>query len=222
MKQKIILVDGHNLLFKMFYGIPSSIKNSKGKEIRGLIGFLGSLKKIVDKFNPYSLVVIFDSETSRNNNSKIDINYKANRKNYNIVSEEENPFSQLPLIKKALDLLNICYLEVDNNEADDYIASLIANDKSNANEYIIVSNDTDFIQLIDENVFLYVLRGKNSVLYDRQQIIDKYQVPPEKYILYKSLIGDKSDNIDGIHGIGKVTAAAILKKWHYRNVHIKR
>ena len=211
MKKKIILIDGHNLLFKMFYGIPSSIKNSKGKEIKGLIGFLGSLKKIVDKFNPYSLVVIFDSETSKVNNSSIDNNYKANRKNYNNVCEEENPFYQLPIIKKALDFLNICYLEVANNEADDYIASLIANNNSWNNDFIIVSNDTDFIQLIDDNVFLYVLRGKNSVLYDKQLIMAKYQVLPSKYVIYKSLVGDKSDNIDGIHGIGKVTATSILK-----------
>lgn len=221
MKKKIILVDGHNLLFRMFYGIPSSIKNSKGKEIRGLVGFLGSLKKLVDKFNPFSLVVIFDSETSRDSNLMIDVDYKANRKDYTEVIEAENPFSQLPLIQKALDFLNICYLEVEKNETDDYIASLITNNRFKDYEYIIISNDTDFIQLIDEQVFLYVLKGKNSVLYDRELIMDKYQILPDKYVIYKALVGDKSDNIEGIHGIGKVTAAAILKSGSIENYILK-
>ena len=124
--KRIVLIDGHNLLFRMFYGIPSSIKNTKGKEIRGLIGFIGSLKKIVNKFNPDSLVVIFDSETSRNNNLKIDKDYKSNRLDYTNIGEEENPFSQLSLIQKALDYLDITYIEVENDEADDYIASIVS------------------------------------------------------------------------------------------------
>ena len=65
--KKIVLVDGHNLLFRMFYGIPSSIKNSNGKEIKGLVGFIGGIKRITSELNPYSLVVVFDSQTSKNN-----------------------------------------------------------------------------------------------------------------------------------------------------------
>lgn len=206
--RKVVLIDGHNLLFRMFYGIPSSIKNSKGKEIRGLVGFIGSLKKIVEEFKPYSLVVIFDSETSRNDNLNIDNDYKANRIDYNNVIEEENPFSQLPLIKKALDYLNIANIEVENYEADDYIASIVAN---NEYKYIIVSTDSDFIQLVNSNVNLYVPRGKNSILYDETEVFRKYHVEPNKYVAFKSLVGDKSDNIKGINGIGSKTAAKILK-----------
>jgi len=89
--KKIILIDGHNLLFRMFFGIPASIKNSKNKEIKGLVGFIGSLKKIVNEFNPYSLIVIFDSETSRDNNLEIDETYKSNRIDYS--NMEDDPFS---------------------------------------------------------------------------------------------------------------------------------
>lgn len=210
MKEKIVLIDGHNLLFRMFYGIPSAIKNSNGKEIKGLVGFIGSLKKIINEFNPYSLVIIFDSETSRNNNLEVDKNYKSNRLDYTDVVEEENPFSQLPLIKKALDYLNISNLEIQDNEADDYIASIIENNKDNY-QFIIVSTDSDFLQLVDKNTFLYVPRGKNSILYDAEEVIKKYNVSPDKYILFKSLVGDKCDNIRGVHGIGSVSAAKILK-----------
>lgn len=206
---KIVLVDGHNLLFRMFYGIPASIKNTKGKEIRGLIGFIGSLKRIVDEFKPYSLIVIFDSQTSKNSNLKIDINYKQNRVDYSNIPENENPFSQLPLIKKALEYLNIFYLEVENYEADDYIASIIYSNKEN--QYIIVSTDSDFIQLVDNNTFLYIPRGKKSVLYTQEEVIKKYNIPATKYVIFKSLVGDKSDNIKGINGIGRINAVKILK-----------
>ncbi len=208
--KRIILIDGHNLLFRMFYGIPASIRNSKGKDIRALIGFIGSLKKLVDKFKPYSLYVIFDSETSKNSNLEIDKEYKANRIDYSNIAEEENPFSQLPLIKKALEYLKIAYLEVENNETDDLIASIVSK-PMNEYEYIIVSTDSDFIQLVDSNVFLYVPRGKKSILYNREEVIKKFNVIPEKYVIFKSLVGDKSDNIKGVTGIGNITAAKILK-----------
>lgn len=208
--KRVILIDGHNLLFRMFYGIPAPIRNSKGKDIRGLIGFIGSLKKLVDEFKPYSLYIIFDSETSKNSNLAIDKEYKTNRIDYSNVAEEENPFSQLPLIKKALKYLNITYLEVENNEADDFIASIVSK-TTNEYQYIIVSTDRDFIQLVDNNVFLYVPRGKKSILYNREEVIKKYNVIPEKYVIFKSLVGDKSDNIKGVNGIGNIIAAKILK-----------
>lgn len=208
--KKIVLIDGHNLLFRMFYGIPAPIRNSKGKDIKGLIGFIGSLKKIVAVFKPYSVYVIFDSETSKNSNLTIDEEYKANRINYSNIPEEENPFSQLPLIKKALNYLNIAYLEVENNETDDFIASIVSK-STNEYQYIIISTDSDFIQLIDDNVFLYVPRGKKSILYNKEKVIKKYNIGPEKYVIFKSLVGDKSDNIKGVNGIGNITAAKILK-----------
>ncbi|HAB66651.1 MAG TPA: flap endonuclease, partial [Firmicutes bacterium] len=121
----------------MFYGIPAPIRNSKGKDIRSLIGFIGSIKKIVNEFKPYSLYVIFDSETSKNSNLVIDKEYKSNRVDYSSIPEEENPFSQLSLIKKSLKYLNIAFKEVENNEADDFIASIVSN-YINEYQYIIV------------------------------------------------------------------------------------
>lgn len=206
--KRIVLIDGHNLLFRMYYGIPAPIRNSKGKDIRGLIGFIGSLKKIIAEFTPYSVLVVFDSETSQTTNLNIDATYKANRPDFNLVEEDENPFSQLEMIKDALTYLNIEHIEVLNYEADDYIASIVSNKKGY--EYIVVSTDSDFIQLVNKSTYLYVPRGKKSVLYDEEKVYEKYQVSPNKYILYKSLVGDTSDNIQGIKGIGPVTASKIL------------
>lgn len=212
MKEKILIIDGHNLLFKMFYGIPASIKNSEGKEIKGLVGFLGSIKKFIKEFNPRTVIVVFDSESSASSNKLLDSEYKSNRLDYSNISEDENPFLILPAIKKALNYLEIPNIEVTNSEADDYIASLTNN---NLYEYIIVSTDTDFIQLINDNTYLYVPRGKKSILYNKDKVYEKYNIYPTQYILYKSLIGDKSDNIKGIKGIGRVTAVKILK---YQNI----
>lgn len=212
MKEKILIIDGHNLLFKMFYGIPASIKNSEGKEIKSLVGFLGSIKKFIKEFNPRTVIVVFDSESSASSNKLLDSEYKSNRLDYSNISEDENPFLILPAIKKALNYLEIPNIEVTNSEADDYIASLTNN---NLYEYIIVSTDTDFIQLINDNTYLYIPRGKKSILYNKDKVYEKYNIYPNQYILYKSLIGDKSDNIKGIKGIGRVTAAKILK---YQNI----
>ena len=210
--KRVLLIDGSNLLFRMFYGIPNSIKNSKGKEIKGLIGFIGSIKRMTNELNPYSIVVLFDSETSRQTNELIDSNYKNNRKDYTNIIEEENPFSQLPLIIKALDYLDIVNFEVEENETDDYIASIVSSKRFCDYEFIICSSDTDFIQLIDNKAKLFISRGKNSILYDSEKIFDKYQIYPEQYVEYKSLVGDSSDNIKGINKIGKVTASKILNE----------
>lgn len=219
--KRILLIDGHNLLFRMFYGIPSSIKDENGKEIKGVIGFIGSLKKFCRELNPYSIIVIFDSETSKTTNLNYDKNYKANRKDYTNIPENENPFSQLPYIKQALQYLEIPYFEVENNEADDYIASIIKTKAKNNMEFIIISTDTDFFQLIDTNTFLYIPKGKNSILYDTQTFIDKYNILPSDYVLYKALIGDKTDNIEGIKGIGKVTATKIIYSLKNENLDVK-
>lgn len=209
-KEKVVLIDGHNLLFRMFYGIPSSIKNKDGKEIKGVVGFIGSLKKIASQFQPFSMVVVFDSETSKNTNLKLSKDYKSNRPLFSVVPEEENPFSQLPMIKQCLDFLHISYLEVEENEADDYIASLVSQLR-NKYEFIIISTDTDFFQLLDRNVHVFVPRGKHSVLYGVEEFVSKYTVFPNQYVLFKSLVGDKSDHISGVPGIGKVLAAKIVR-----------
>lgn len=208
--RRIVLIDGHNLLFRMFYGIPAPIRNSKGIDIRGLIGFIGSLKKIVEEFKPFSVYVVFDSETSKNSNLEIDDNYKANRIDYSKVEENENPFTQLPMIKSSLDYLRIDYLEVQENETDDFIASLVSK-YNEIFEYVIVSTDSDFLQLVDENIYLYVPRGKKSILYTPEEVINKYKVDPSRFVLFKSLVGDKTDNIKGVKGIGEITAAKILE-----------
>lgn len=208
--KRLVLIDGHNLLFRMFYGIPASIHNKKGVEIKGVIGFLGALKKIDNTLKATSMAVIFDSETSTTNNLDLLEEYKSNRPNFNDVPDDENPFIGLPIIKKALVFLDIPFYEVESDEADDYIASIASQYKENFDEIIIVSNDSDFFQLIDDKIHIYSARGKLSKLYDNLTFQEKYHIKPKQYVEYKSLVGDVADNIKGAKGIGKKTAEDIM------------
>ena len=122
MKNKLLIVDGHNLLFQMFFGMPSRIINKDGKAIQGILGFVGALLKIIRMINPTHTVVVFDGE-SQNPRKELDANYKANRVDYSAVPDEENPFSQLDDIYKALDYLKICHFETTLCETDDVIAA---------------------------------------------------------------------------------------------------
>ena len=118
----ILLIDGSNLLFQMFFGMPARIVNKQGKPIQGTLGFTGALLKIIKRFEPTHLLVLFDGE-HYNNRKDLDQNYKANRVDYSLVDESENPFSQLNDIYAVLDFLNIKRYETTVCETDDLIAS---------------------------------------------------------------------------------------------------
>ena len=119
---KILIVDGSNLLFQMFFGMPSRIIGRNGKPIQGTLGFIGALLKTIRSVVPTHVIVIFDGEHP-NVRVNIDSEYKANRIDYSETLEEETPFSQLNDICAALDYLNIKYFETTDCETDDLIAS---------------------------------------------------------------------------------------------------
>lgn len=204
----VLIVDGHNLLFRMFYGIPSPIKNTKGMEMKAAVGFISSLFKYIKQFTPTSLVVVFDSESSIGDKKELYQDYKQNRKVFtDDMTDEENPFIQLPVIYKALEYLDIPFCEVKGFEADDYIASLVAKIDPSVKK-IVISTDQDFLQLINEDSYLY--NPRNNILYDVDTVYQKLRVYPKQIVEYKALVGDMSDNICGVKGIGKKTAEKIL------------
>lgn len=139
---KLLVVDGSNLLFQMFFGMPSRIINSKGKAIHGTLGFVGALLKIIRRTEPSHVVVLFDGE-HENVRTSLDCEYKANRLDYSKVPEEENPFSQLDDVYAALDYLDIKYMETITCETDDLIASYALN-YGQEYEIVISSFDSDF------------------------------------------------------------------------------
>ena len=207
----ILIVDGSNLLFQMFYGMPARIVNSQGRPIQGTLGFVGALLKIIRWVKPTHVAVLFDGECA-NERCQLDEAYKANREDLSQLPEEETPFSQLPDIYAALDYLGICHKETAVCETDDWIATY-ALTYGKDNRLTVVSQDSDFFQLITENVRVLRYRGDRSILCDPAYIRQKLGIDPAQYADFKSLTGDTADNIKGADKIGPKTAAALLQQF---------
>ena len=205
------MVDGSNLLFQMFYGMPARITGKQGKPIQGTLGFVGALLKVIRNCRPTHVAVLFDGE-SHNPRTELDESYKANRQDYSQMPEEETPFSQLPDIYSALDHLGICHAETTDCETDDWMASY-AFSLGKTHKLTIMSQDSDFFQLITENVRILRYRGDRSVLCDPAYIRQKLGIDPEQYADFKSLTGDTADNIRGAYKIGPKTAAALMEQF---------
>ena len=208
---KLLIVDGHNLLFQMFYGMPSRIIGKDGKPIQGVLGFVGALLKIIKMTEPSHVVVLFDGE-HENPRSDLNPDYKKNRIDYTFVEEADNPFSQLEHIYRALELLNISYFEEDKYEVDDIIASYAYRYGGQA-EIIISSFDSDYFQLINDNVSVLRYRGKNTVICDKSYVLERFGILPELYADFKSLTGDCTDNLKGADAIGNKTAMKLINEF---------
>ena len=208
---RLLIVDGHNLLFQMFYGMPARIVNDQGKAIQGTLGFVGALLKIIRKVEPTHITVLFDGE-HENDRSSLNPDYKANRIDYSETPEEDNPFSQLNDVYAALDFLGIKHAETTSCEADDLIAGY-ALTYGNESEIIISSFDSDFFQLITDQVSVLRYRGKDTVICTPEYIKEKYGITPTQYADFKSLTGDTADNIKGADKVGLKTAASLLHEF---------
>ena len=189
---RLLIIDGSNLFLQMFFGMPARIVNEDGKAIQGTLGFVGALLKIIRQVEPTHMVVLFDGQ-HENNRSVLNPDYKANRIDYSTVSEDKNPFSQLPDAYTALDYLAIKHVETTDCEADDLIASYVLSFRQHT-EIIITSFDSDFFQLIADKVSVLRYRGKKAVICTPEYIMDKFGITPNQYVDFKSLTGDTADN----------------------------
>ena len=208
---RLLIVDGHNLLFQMFYGMPARIVNDQSKAIQGTLGFVGALLKIIRKVEPTHITVLFDGE-HENDRSSLNPDYKGNRIDYSEIAEEDNPFSQLNDVYAALDFIGIKHAETTSCEADDLIAGY-ALTYGKESEIIISSFDSDFFQLITDQVSVLRYRGKDTVICTPEYIKEKYCITPTQYADFKSLTGDTADNIKGADKVGLKTAASLLHEF---------
>ena len=207
---RLLLVDGMNLHFQMFFGMPSKFRNENGIGIWGVVGFVGALNKLINMTEPSHIAVIFDGE---GHNPRCDLleDYKANRPDYSELGDEENPFIQLPLVYEALEAMGVPFCEVHGCECDDVIAAY-AKGFSGEFEIVISSFDSDYFQLISDNVRVLRYRGLASTICDREYVKSRYGISPEYYADWKSLVGDTADNIKGIFGVGPKTAAKLISE----------
>ncbi len=206
---RVLLIDGLNLFFRNFAML--NIVNENGVHVGGLGGFLRSLGTLINVIEPTSMYIIFDGENSSMNRKNILSEYKAGRHisritNWEIFNDVEDEHdAKLDQIVRLIDYLKCLPVHVaalDKVEADDIIAHLATtitqnNDDSRA---FIVSSDKDFIQLVSDQITVY--RPIEKDFYTRDTIVEKFGVLPENFILYKVLMGDASDKVPGIKGLG--------------------
>ena len=216
---RLLLVDGSNLMFQMFYGMPSRIVNKQGVAIHGVLGFVGAFLRIVGLVEPSHILVVFDGE-HENPRVLLDDQYKANRPDFSAMQEEETPFSQMPYIYDALDHMGVKHLETVHFEADDVIASYALDFQKKGGGVVIASMDSDFFQLVkapssegNDGIEVLRYRGKQSIVCDLGYVCERFGVSPDLYCAFKSLVGDTSDNIKGVCGIGPKTAAKLLAQY---------
>lgn len=212
MKQKLLIIDGHNFLFKS-YSVPFKFYTKKGTPLHVTTTFLSLIKRAIKVTGCSQIAVVFDREEITSNHI-IYKDYKANRKT-DYSQDKDSPFMHLPHVKKVLKHLKIKTYEKKGIEADDLIASLTKQFlKTHKNgQVFIASNDSDFYQIVSKNVFQLILgkKGVNTFIAPKD-IKLKLGITPKQYVYFKSLTGDKSDNIKGIPKIGSICASQIINK----------
>lgn len=208
---RLLLLDGSNLLFQMFYGMPARIPGRNGQSIHGTLGFVGALRRILAQVQPTHALALFDGE-HENPRTQLDAHYKSNRPDFSDMPDEETPFSQLPDVYAALDLLGIRRFETVDCETDDLVAAY-ARALHKEDELVIASFDSDFFQLLAPNVSVLRYRGERTVVWTPALLHEKLGVAPQQYADFKALTGDASDALRGARGVGNKTAAALLREY---------
>ncbi len=195
----IILVDGSALLFRAFYGIKP-LSNSKGQGTHVVLGFIKSLKKIIKTFKKGQIVVAWDSKKSVRRDAYP--SYKENRQ-----STPVDLLEQKKIVEEVLSRCKVPQVLVEGFEADDIIFSCSEKYKE-THEVVIATADKDLMQLVDKHVKMY--DPFKEILYDEARVVEKLNFGPEKVAFYYSLVGDSSDNIPGVTGIGAKSAEKIV------------
>jgi DNA polymerase-1 len=199
-----------------------------GNHIGGMAGFMKSLGFAIRSFKPTRVVLVFDGKGGSQRRRKIYKEYKANRKpptrlnrSYDMTTDEqerENMKWQLVSLVDMVECLPVSILALDNIEADDAIAYMSELVTKNGGNSIIYSTDKDFLQMVNENVKLYNPVKKKT--FDVDIVLETYGVHPNNFVFYRSLLGDKSDNIDGIKGAGEKTVLKYIPELADGNVEV--
>lgn len=210
MNKKIVLIDGFSILFRAFYGLPS-LTNSAGEPTNAVYGFLNILFKILDDESPDLLTIAFDVSGPTFRHDMYE-EYKGTRK-----PMPEDLVSQVPLIKEVLTAMKISIVEKAGYEADDIIGTLANKSEKLGYDVSVVSGDRDLLQLATEKVKIIIPKTKRTGTeieeYFAKDVKEKYQVSPTEFIDVKGLMGDASDNIPGVPGIGEKTATKIIVEY---------
>ena len=210
MREKIVLIDGHSILNRAFYGVPD-LTNSEGLHTNAVYGFLNIMFKVLDEEKPEYLTVTFDvhAPTFRH---KMFADYKGTRKP---MAEELR--QQVPVIKDVLKAMKIEIIEKEGLEADDLLGTISCMCEEKGMDVSVISGDRDTLQLATEHVKIRIPKTKQGRTevedYNAADVEEKYGVTPKEFIDVKALMGDAADNIPGVPGVGEKTATKIIQQY---------
>lgn len=211
--EKLVVIDGNSILNRAFYGIMSSkmLQTADGTYTNAVYGFLAIMFKLLDDVNPDYMVVAFDVKhpTKRHEMYK---DYKGTRKGM-----PDELASQMPIIKDVLEAMNIKVIELAGYEADDILGTLAKSSEKKGVEVTLLTGDRDSFQLASDNITIRIPRTKGGKTetenFDRNKILEVYGIEPNQLIEVKGLMGDTSDNIPGVPGVGEKTALNLIKQF---------
>lgn len=213
MSEKIVLIDGHSIINRAFYGVPD-LTNKEGLHTNGIFGFINILLKILEEEKPDYVTVAFDVKqpTFRH---KMYTEYKGTRKGM-----PQELHEQVPVLKELLTAMGIKIMELPGYEADDLLGTVAKRSEEKNMEVLVVSGDRDLLQIVTDHIRVCIPKTKRGTTeyenYYTKDVQEKYGLMPLQIIELKALMGDSSDNIPGVPGIGEKTATAILQQ--YENV----
>jgi DNA polymerase-1 len=204
-----MLVDGHSVAFRAYYALPASIEDKDGEPANAMYGFMSILFRVVQDQRPTHLAVTFD--LGRPFREEFFPKYKAHRA---VGPEDLEP--QVRKLRRLLAAFDIPIFEVDGFEADDLLATLTEQGCGMGIEVDVLSGDLDVLQLVRPHVRVVSpgQRFSTPVVYDTPRVVERYGVPPGELRDYKALVGDASDGILGVAGVGPKSASELLQRWH--------
>ena len=209
-EKRLFLIDGSALAYRSYYAfIRNPLINSKGENTSAPFGFTNSMMKILREENPDYIAIVFDTKAPTFRHEIFE-EYKSTR-----AKMPEEMEAQLPRIRQIVDAMNLVVIEMEGYEADDIMGTLAVRAKKEGMEVILVTGDKDFLQLVDQKVKILNPRrsGQEIELIDKDNVEEKFGVLPQRVVDVLGLMGDASDNVPGVPGIGQKTALELVKKF---------
>ncbi|MDR1196149.1 MAG: DNA polymerase I [Endomicrobium sp.] len=203
--KKFYIIDGNAYIHRAYHALPP-LSTSKNQQVNAVYGFIKLLLKIKDAFKPDYMAVCFDYP-AKNFRHEIFAEYKAHRKPL-----DEALINQMPIAREAVKALNIADMEIKGYEADDLIAAIAKNNKKEKIKTVIVTGDKDILQLVEDDDIL-VWNDSKDIMFDEAKVEEKFGVKPNRFADVLALMGDASDNVPGVKGIGEKTAVKLIKEY---------
>lgn len=205
---KLVLIDGHSLAYRAFFALPPDMATSKGELTNAVFGFISMLLNVMRDHKPTHMAVAFDVGRSFRHDKFED--YKATRERM-----PDELSIQIDRIKELIDAFNIPVYTAEGYEADDVLATLAHQAEQKDAASLITTGDRDLLQVVDDKIWVLTSGRKFSdvIIYTPEKVRERYKLSPRQIVDYKALVGDKSDNIPGVRGIGDKTAVKLLQQW---------